>query len=238
MVEKTQIRRKTGNGQKELITCKLTDFGFACVLEPGSTVKMSLGTPLFMAPEVVKNEAYDQKVDIWSLGVIAYMVLTSCYPFDGICKNDIYQKIRSNRTKPDYTKLDRYWKGGSVVKDFIASCLQKDPDQRHSAEQLIAHPWFKAMVLEPKIPDSEMHETVIQIESFKRTSQFQSYVISFLVGLKASKEELAGLRQFYTKLDKNKNGYLEKDELIEGISLVKQKFPDKIDSDSDWDAIL
>ena len=63
--------------------CKLTDFGFACVMDPQIKINLSLGSPLYMAPEVIDSKSYDSKVDIWSLGVIAFILLTGTVPFPG-----------------------------------------------------------------------------------------------------------------------------------------------------------
>ena len=85
------------------IICKLSDFGFACVIEPGTNLNLTLGSPLYMAPEVIKGEEYDQKVDIWSLGVIAYFILTGGnFPFDGRSKKLVYANITNPDKKPYY----------------------------------------------------------------------------------------------------------------------------------------
>lgn len=67
------------------LNIKITDFGFACFkkLEGSDEV---LGSPLYMAPEIVQEKVYDQKVDIWSLGVIAYILLSGFPPFKGRSK--------------------------------------------------------------------------------------------------------------------------------------------------------
>ena len=65
------------------LNIKLTDFGFACFFNPKEGMDCSLGTPLFMAPELVQGEKYDQRVDVWSLGVITYFLLTTMEPFPG-----------------------------------------------------------------------------------------------------------------------------------------------------------
>lgn len=62
---------------------KITDFGFSCFYDPKQSMTMALGSPLFMAPEVLAQESYTEKVDIWSIGVIAYNLLTGKYPFSG-----------------------------------------------------------------------------------------------------------------------------------------------------------
>ena len=151
MIEK--VMRADGT---EDTVCKLTDFGFACTVNEGEDLKLTLGTPLYMAPEVVKGEGYDQKVDIWSLGVIAFVMLTSKFPFDGNVREEIYAKIRSSKTNPDWRLLDRYWKKGALIKDFLKCCLQKDPEKRMTAEQLMSHEWLKVMVDEPEIESERL----------------------------------------------------------------------------------
>jgi len=79
------------NNDPEDLKIKLTDFGFACFFHPGEGKKEILGSPLYMAPEVVANKgAYDCKVDIWSTGVITYILLSGRPPFKGKTKEEIF----------------------------------------------------------------------------------------------------------------------------------------------------
>ena len=73
------------------MVCKLTDFGFANIIKQGENMNLKLGTPLYMAPELVKGQTYDTKVDIWAVGVLAFLMLTGIYPFDGMTKNEVYR---------------------------------------------------------------------------------------------------------------------------------------------------
>ena len=73
--------RKSNEPSMADIICKLSDFGFACLAETTSDENMLCGTPKYMAPEMVAGKQYDQKVDIWSLGVIVFAMLTSTFPF-------------------------------------------------------------------------------------------------------------------------------------------------------------
>ena len=132
MVEMTS----NGDGSSNIV-CKVTDFGFACVIEPGSNLSLTVGTPLYMAPEIVKGQEYGQKVDIWSLGVIVYVMLTSQFPYNARKKELIYQKVASRKEHPSYTPLDRYYEDGRPAKDFIVRCLEKDPKKRWSTSQLL-----------------------------------------------------------------------------------------------------
>ena len=69
------------NGDKTNIICKVTDFGFSQKIDPDQKSTKYIGTPVYMAPELMNNLPYDSKVDIWALGVITYMILASELPF-------------------------------------------------------------------------------------------------------------------------------------------------------------
>ena len=58
------------------MTVKITDFGFSCLFDPNEGLDKELGSPLYMAPEIIMKELYNEKVDIWSIGIITYMLLS------------------------------------------------------------------------------------------------------------------------------------------------------------------
>jgi calcium-dependent protein kinase len=74
----------------EDIQVKLTDFGFATFFKKEQGLKQVLGSPLYMAPEIVQEQSYNSKVDIWSVGVIAHIMISGCPPFFGKSKMEIY----------------------------------------------------------------------------------------------------------------------------------------------------
>ena len=63
------------------VKVKLTDFGFACYFKQGEELKLPLGSPLYMAPELIRKKPYDQRVDTWAVGVMTYIMLTGTPPF-------------------------------------------------------------------------------------------------------------------------------------------------------------
>jgi len=170
------------------MVCKITDFGFACMMDPARRSSLSIGTPIYMAPEVL-NKAYDVKADIWSVGVIAYIMLTGKQPFVGKDgdQNDLFTKIRY--FSPDYEELERYNDDGMQVTDFIKKCLNRNPKQRWDAEELLAHKWFGTHVIDQHIPEEHLVSAKLNLLTFKQSSLFQSSIIAFLVGLKTGKEE-------------------------------------------------
>ena len=73
-----------------MITVKLTDFGFATYFQSDQPETLSLGSPLYMAPELCEERSYDNKVDVWAVGVITFVLLTGSAPFSGRSKPEIY----------------------------------------------------------------------------------------------------------------------------------------------------
>lgn len=67
----------------DCLEIKVADFGFSCIFNPKEKLNLCLGSPLYMAPEVVKEDEYDEKVDIWGIGVMTYYIMSGVQPFDG-----------------------------------------------------------------------------------------------------------------------------------------------------------
>ena len=93
-----------------------------------------------MAPEIVKKQSYDHKVDVWSAGVVIYAMLSGRLPFFGNRKDQVYTSICNDDVLMDSST----WQNKSPeVKDFIRLALVKDPTQRPSSIELSGHPWLK-----------------------------------------------------------------------------------------------
>ena len=84
------------------LTVKLTDFGFANFYDPeeGGFTDV-LGTPMYMAPEIIQKKKYDHKVDIWAAGVVAYVMLTGRPPFRAMSKKDLFDEIVDTEVEYD-----------------------------------------------------------------------------------------------------------------------------------------
>jgi calcium-dependent protein kinase len=125
------------SGDINNLNIKLSDFGFATYYAPGESLQC--GSPLYMAPEIVKSEKYTEKVDIWSTGVIAYILLSGRPPFGGKQKQEIYRNIKN----AELVFPDQYWKNISAEAiDFIKLALTRDKTIRPSAQELIQHNWI------------------------------------------------------------------------------------------------
>lgn len=98
-----------------------------------------LGTPYYVSPEVLEGE-YDKRCDLWAVGVMAYILLSGCPPFNGKNEVDVFNKIRCC----DYEFPDKQWSYISAeAKDFIFKMLQPNPNRRMTPEQALAHKWLQ-----------------------------------------------------------------------------------------------
>jgi calcium/calmodulin-dependent protein kinase I len=119
---------------------KITDFGLA-KYRAGKMEAMTTacGTPGYVAPEVLKNEPYGPAVDLWSLGVILYILLCGFPPFYHESTAALYKQIK----KGEYDFPDPYWTDISdSAKDLVRCLLCVDPKKRYTAKQVLAHPWI------------------------------------------------------------------------------------------------
>lgn len=104
---------------------KITDFGFAKCYDPTEGgLTETLGSPLYMAPEIIKKLEYDCSVDIWALGVMTYIMLSGKPPFKGKTKDEVFVQI----TTKDFKFQNEIWKKISKeAKNFIKKMLVRDP---------------------------------------------------------------------------------------------------------------
>jgi len=112
------------------LNVKVADFGFACFYKEAS--KDILGSPLYMAPEIVSGGDYGEKVDVWSTGVIAYILVTGKPPFKGRDRDDIFASIKFLDLSLD--GLDHLSK---ECRSFLILALTKEPQIRPSASALL-----------------------------------------------------------------------------------------------------
>ncbi|KAJ8909133.1 hypothetical protein NDN08_005827 [Rhodosorus marinus] len=131
------------SGREWPLTIKLADFGLADVIMEDTfgdkTARGMYGTPFFVAPEVIRGEAYGPAVDIWSSGVLLYNMLSGQLPFEGGSLAEVLKRVKAGHVEFPEKK----W--GSIsdeAKNFIRGLLRFHPGERLSAKQALADPWF------------------------------------------------------------------------------------------------
>ncbi|CAK4083807.1 unnamed protein product [Aphanomyces euteiches] len=167
---------------------KISDFGIAKILEDMEDDDMqgvqtrrasnaavrgraytSCGTDYYVAPEVLNGNGYDNKVDLWSLGVVVYIMLCGFPPFqeDETGMEAVYRKITSGVLEFP----DPYWSNVSdVAKSFLQSLLNVDPVQRFSAEKALGHPWIRGRTISAS--EAPLKSAIHEMRRFNQKRRF------------------------------------------------------------------
>lgn len=123
------------------VDVKLTDFGIAHYSEdPSALCKTLCGTPLYVAPEVLLRQPYGPEADLWSLGVIVYIMLVGYPPFDD---NDLVQLVKKIKYRPVKFDGPEWMLISEEGKQFLSNLLDKDASNRMTAQQALEHEWLK-----------------------------------------------------------------------------------------------
>ncbi|CAB4285692.1 unnamed protein product [Prunus armeniaca] len=118
---------------------KLADFGSAEWVSEGGSMEGVVGTPYYVAPEVLMGRAYNEKVDVWSAGVMLYIMLGGIPPFYGESASEIFEAVlRGNLRFPP--KVFR--SVSPAAKDLLRKMICRDVSRRFSADQALRHPWI------------------------------------------------------------------------------------------------
>ena len=104
------------------LSIKITDFCFSRFFNQSKGLKLSLGSPLYMAPEILQGKKYDSKIDIWSLGVITYTLLSGEFPFQASSFSELNEKVKYESPDTDSIKFSNIT---TNAKQFIEACLTK-----------------------------------------------------------------------------------------------------------------
>jgi len=116
---------------------RVADFGLSKMFDNGEALLTCCGSPEYVAPEVLECKPYDAACDLWSVGVITYVLLTGCFPFWDKSNAVLYEKIR----RGEYG-----WPSGLEIsaeaKDLIKHLIERNPEKRFTAEQALKHPWI------------------------------------------------------------------------------------------------
>ncbi|GAM19693.1 hypothetical protein SAMD00019534_028680 [Acytostelium subglobosum LB1] len=118
---------------------RIADFGLSKIFEGGEELKTACGTPDYVAPEILECKAYDTSVDMWSIGVITYILLCGFAPFYADTHHELFQKILDleyDFPEPEWTNVT------DLAKDFISKLLVINPTERWTASQCMKHPWL------------------------------------------------------------------------------------------------
>jgi len=197
------------------ITVKIIDFGTALVYIDHDNVD-KVGTIYYIAPEVLTGNI-SSKCDIWSLGIILYIMLCGYPPFNGETDQDIINSI----TKGVLVFPEHEWsKVSGQAKDLIIKMLTYEPEERITAADALNHSWIKMNEIQNPVNNEAQLAALQNIKGFTSKSRLQKAAMMFMVTQLMSKPERDELSKVFLSIDKNGDGKLTREELIVGY--VKQ----------------
>lgn len=139
---------------------KIADFGFAIRGAEKNALKTQCGTPGYVAPEILQNQPYDRAVDMWSIGVITYVLLGGYPPFHEDNEHMLFKKIKKGK----FEFHEEYWAHISQeAKDFISSLIKVNSKERLTVEGALGHPW-----LQRDAKELEGHNLGTNLEALKK----------------------------------------------------------------------
>jgi calcium-dependent protein kinase len=196
---------------------KVIDFGLSNIFkdkQTGTETQMTtkVGTAYYVSPEVLKGK-YDEKCDIWSAGVILYILICGDPPFNGSNDNEIYKKIK----KKVFHFTNPIWKNISEhCKDLIRHMLS-EPDHRPTAEEVLANVWVKELA--PNSSEAILKLSSSNLKKYSHTSKISKAVMTFICS-RMKDEEVKGLKDIFIALDTNGDGHLSFEEVKNGLAKI------------------
>lgn len=199
-------------------TVKVIDFGTSAIFDQNKQLTQKYGTAYYIAPEVLRKE-YNEKCDIWSCGVILYIFLSGRPPFGGKNDRDILTKVQQGNVPwgPEWNKIS------PEAKRLIKKMLEYDPKHRYSASQALQDPWIISNTSSnhnENLMDANSLET---LKGFRVEQKLQHAVLTFIASQLINKEESKKLAETFRNIDKNGDGKLSREELLEAYKSTMGK---------------
>ena len=203
-----------GKESSGLLRVKLIDFGTAKIFSESKN-KALVGSSYYIAPEVIRGR-YDEACDLWSIGVIMYIMLVGTPPFNGDDDDDILRAVsigKYDTTYPQYISLSEN------AKDLISKLLKFNPSERITAQDALQHPWFDTPDIKniDYLDDATVQQMLSNMENYKSDNIIKCAVLAYLVHQNTNIRECMNASKLFHSLDLNHDGKLTKDELAAGF---------------------
>eukprot|EP00747_Dinoflagellata_sp_TGD_P029772 gnl/TRDRNA2_/TRDRNA2_134161_c0_seq2.p1 gnl/TRDRNA2_/TRDRNA2_134161_c0~~gnl/TRDRNA2_/TRDRNA2_134161_c0_seq2.p1 ORF type:complete len:633 (-),score=156.44 gnl/TRDRNA2_/TRDRNA2_134161_c0_seq2:180-2078(-) len=204
-------------GDIDKVLIKIIDFGIAARYKPGVPLTKATGTPDYIAPEVLSKK-YDNLVDVWSCGVVLYILLCGYPPFTGNSDAETFANIKRGA----YSFDPEDW--GSVSKDaidLIKGMLCLDAKKRMTAEQVLNHKWIVKHA--PEAKDVALKANSLdRMQAFTKANKLKKAAMH-VIAQRLQEDDIKVLREQFMTLDANKDGMVTFSELKNGLDKLNLK---------------
>ncbi|KAK9906996.1 hypothetical protein M0R45_002550 [Rubus argutus] len=192
---------------------KVTDFGLSVFIEEGKVYRDIVGSAYYVAPEVLRR-SYGKEIDIWSAGVILYILLSGVPPFWAETERGIFDAILEGVV--DFESQP--WPSISdSAKDLVRKMLTQDPKKRITSLKVLEHPWLReGGEASDKPIDSAVLSRMKQLRAMNKLKKLALKVIAENL----SEEEIKGLKVMFTNMDTDKSGTITYEELKTGFARI------------------
>lgn len=200
-----------------LYNIKVIDFGTAKIFNLSKLESQVIGSGYYIAPEVL-NSKYNEKCDIWSVGVILYILLSGVPPFNGKTDDDIIQNIK----KGVYDLKSSKWEEiSSEAKNLIKQMLDMNVLSRISAQKALCHGWFVKYSIKEKFVcegQEKLKKSIENIKQYKSNNKLQQAALAFILHNSLHLPEVKDLIRIFKSIDLDGNGKISKMEMENALS--------------------
>ncbi|KAI9115921.1 hypothetical protein K1719_012851 [Acacia pycnantha] len=196
--------------KKENSPLKAIDFGLSIFFKPGERFSEIVGSPYYMAPEVLKRN-YGPEIDIWSAGVILYILLSGVPPFWAESEQGVAQAIL--RGLIDF-KREPWPSISESAKSLVRQMLEPDPKLRLTAKQVLEHPWLQNAKKAPNVPLGDVVKS--RLKQFSMMNRFKRKALRVIADF-LSTEEVEDIKEMFKKMDSDNDGIVSVEELKTGF---------------------
>ena len=189
------------------LSVKVADFGSSAILDPQAKLAGCYGSAYYLAPEVFAG-AYDEKCDVWSLGIIMYILITGKPPYPG---RDPETIMKYARISPFVLTPDKLVGISDPARDLLKKLLKIKPAQRTSAKEAIKHPWFLSH-REKNSTDTKI--VMDKLQGFHCKAKLREAVHIFIASQIMCHDDIKYFKECFTKIDLDGDGKLTREELV------------------------
>jgi len=222
--ENILIVKRQKNGYHPI---KIIDFGTAKVFQKEKAEHVLIGSAYYIAPEVLSRN-YTELCDLWSCGVIMYILLTGRPPFNGSNEEEIMKKIKEGNYD-----LKKYPWGviSEEAKDLLKGLLQVNTKKRLTAKQALEHKWFKIEKTKSNltvynVKHRQLNKLIDNLMKYRSDNILRCAVIALLVHNSIQLNQAHDAVKLFNQIDKNGDGKISKDELFNGLQPYKKEISD------------